>query len=54
MNALVAVILIILAVLVAIKLLGLALKVAGVLILIALAYGAYILAQRVLKGPGRA
>ena len=54
MNGLVAVILVILAIVIAIKLLGLAFKLAGILIVIALAVGGYVFARRLLKGPGRA
>ena len=54
MNALIAAILVILAAIIAIKLLGLAFKLIGILIVVALAIGAYAYAQRVLKGQGRA
>ena len=54
MKGLVGVILVILAIVIAVKLLGLALKIAGILIVVALAIGGYNLARRYLKGPGNA
>ena len=54
MKALVSVVLIVLAIIIAAKLVGLALKAIGIFILVALAVVAYVYAQRLLKGPDRA
>ena len=54
MKALVSAVLIVLAVIIAVKLVGLALKAIGILIVCALAVVAYVYAQRLLKGPDRA
>ena len=54
MNAIIGLVVVILVIVIAVKLLGLALKIAGILIVVALAVGAYLFAQRLLKGPDRA
>ena len=54
MKAIVTVVFVILAIIIAMKLLSLALKLVGLLIVIALGVGVYMAAQRYLKGPGNA
>ena len=54
MKALVTIVVVILAVIIGLKLLGLAFKLVGILIVVALAVGGYVAAQRLLKGPGSA
>ena len=54
MKGIVGILVFILLVYVAVKLLGLALKIAGILIVVAFLIFGYRVAQRMLKGPGRA